>query len=268
MVDATQGHAVPSQIIRKTIPNFFTVGSIVCGLASLLLVRDQYFSLAAFLVVVAMLLDSLDGRTARLIKGMSDFGAQMDSLADMVSFGVVPAFTVVLALYKELADPRYSFAIGCGYAVAVAIRLARFNCRIGVSDKNYFEGLPCPAAAGLVMLMISILLSQGIAYRYVAPSLARGIMMSVTILVSVLMVSNIPFYNFKHVHWTRLKLLWLLLVVVAIGGYILLPWGNWLATVLKVTIVITGGLAFYIVGALFSWPVRCYIKMYYVPKDS
>ncbi len=269
--------------LRQAIPNFFTVGSMVCGLSALFLINAHYLHAAAFMVCIAMLLDSLDGRVARLIHGMSPFGAQMDSLADVISFGVVPAFALAPTLFSFSHCSDISFLVSCLYLTAVAIRLARFNCRIGVASADYFEGLPCPAAAGLVMLLITLLTdhqftrflttpittSLSVVPTAVASTLAwkKLLLTGTALLTSILMVSKIPFYNFKHLHWNWRKLLLCCGALLCLVLLFMHCAPN-TALFVKMALALVVILSLYIMGALLWWPVRCYIVNNYVAKNA
>lgn len=277
MENMVQEQSKFGRIIRQAIPNLFTVGSIICGLSALLIFHDPSEAgyqemLAMGLVMLAMLLDFLDGRTARLIKGSSNFGAQMDSLADMVSFGVVPAFIVMIPhqcwvppdnLIVADGYAGLRFVVGICYAVAVAIRLARFNCRLEVADKNYFEGLPCPASAGLVVIWWVVGRLVGVKDVNDTAKVLEVGSLFLAALSSILMVSNIPFYNFKHVHWTPFKkgVLWTVLLAL---GAVFLALGLFftpLAIIPVLPIIIFVGLSLYILVSLIVWLLRCFIRL-------
>src|ERR1700739_4935016 len=132
----------------SVLPTLFTVGNLFCGYLSIWCSIRGTFETAAYLVIVAAVLDALDGRIARMTNSASEFGEEYDSLADLVSFGVAPA---VLAYSWGLADfPRPGFVASFLFVVCGSMRLARFNIQTKVADKRYFVGLPIPAAAGTI----------------------------------------------------------------------------------------------------------------------
>jgi CDP-diacylglycerol--serine O-phosphatidyltransferase len=171
------------------LPTCFTVGNLFCGFFSLVESARGQFEVAAILIIVAAILDGLDGRIARLTGTTSEFGIQFDSMADVVSFGVAPAFLA----YRWALTPfhRIGWLIAFLYVVCAATRLARFNLRHALADKRYFVGLPSPPAA-------AVLASVGFAFpdppsnRTVSAALAV-----LTTLVAVLMVSRLRYRSFK-----------------------------------------------------------------------
>lgn len=136
------------------LPSLVTTGSIVCGFASIGYTAKSQFELAAWFIFFAMICDALDGKIARMTKGASEFGAQLDSLADVISFGLAPAFIVMRML--EHFPPKIGWVISVLFVVCAALRLARFNVETDADEDShrYFKGLPSPAAAGLVASMV------------------------------------------------------------------------------------------------------------------
>lgn len=203
------------------LPNLFTAGSIFCGVASIMLASNASFVWAAWLIIIAMVCDGLDGRVARLTNTSSKFGIEFDSLADIVAFGVAPAMLVYY--YIPTIGANYSFdgAYGlyrifacCLFVIFGAIRLARFNISATNPDSGYFIGLPIPSAAVILVLWILV----DIKYSLLVPNYSYALLVF-TFLVSILMVSNIRYPNFKKVKW-NLKLFVILLIIlfVAIGS--------------------------------------------------
>jgi CDP-diacylglycerol--serine O-phosphatidyltransferase len=186
--------AKPRRGVRRGIyllPALFTVGNILCGYLSLDYALKGSFPTAAALVFAAAFLDGLDGRVARMTRTTSAFGEQLDSLADVVSFGVAPAFLV----YRwGLADfDRLGLAASFLFLVCGACRLARFNVQVHVVDKRFFVGLPIPAAAGTLSGLIWIFSEP------VPPRELKGVFVAVTIVLSFLMVSTFKYRSFKDV---------------------------------------------------------------------
>ncbi len=174
------------------LPNLFTTGCLFCGFYAVTAAMNGQFDKAAFSIFAAMVMDGLDGRVARLTHTQTAFGAEYDSLSDMVSFGLAPALVMYLWSLSFLAKPGWfaSFV----YAAATALRLARFNTQLGSEDKRYFQGLPSPSAAVIVAGTVWVGETYGLAgdaLRYVA--------IATTTLVALLMVSNFRYYSFKSI---------------------------------------------------------------------
>jgi CDP-diacylglycerol--serine O-phosphatidyltransferase len=170
------------------LPSLFTLANLFCGWACVVYAMKGDVITAAPFIGFAVVLDMLDGRIARMTGTTSDFGVQLDSLADLISFGMAPA---VLAFQWGL-DPlgRMGWAVGFVYLTAAALRLARFNIQV-VTDKRYFVGLPSPAAAGLVAATVFYFPNELTTYRL---SLLGALMLLVP---ALLMVSTIKFQSFK-----------------------------------------------------------------------
>jgi CDP-diacylglycerol--serine O-phosphatidyltransferase len=179
------------------LPNLFTTGTLFAGFYGIVASIDGHFQPAAIAVFIAGLLDGMDGRLARLTNTESEFGKQYDSLADMVAFGMAPAIIVYQWGLKALVE--YGWAWGkLGwlaaflYAVAAALRLARFNVSSKTADRRFFEGLPSPSAAGLVASMVWVAADLEVAGL---PTLA--VVTAVTVLAGALMVSQFAYWSFK-----------------------------------------------------------------------
>jgi CDP-diacylglycerol--serine O-phosphatidyltransferase len=231
------------QSINRLIPNILTLLALCAGLTAMRFALEQRYQLAVIALVVAGVLDGLDGRIARLIGATSKFGAELDSLSDFVCFGVAPA--LMLYLWVMNHGGRFGWAIVLLYAVATALRLARFNTALDDDAKpawtfNYFTGVPAPAGAGLAILPMIMSFELGREY-FEHPWLIGAWI----ILVSVLMVSKIPTFAFKRLrvpHWMVLPIL--LVVGTIAAGLAAEPW-----------------LTLMIVGAIYigSLPVAFYI---------
>src|SRR3954463_1593476 len=152
MTDFDTQRALQKNRVRRCgiylLPNLFTTAALFAGFYAIVQAMNQQFEQAAVAIFVAMVLDGLDGRVARLTRTQSAFGAEYDSLSDMVSFGAAPALVMYEWALKELG--RIGWVGAFVYCVGAALRLARFNTNIGVVDKRFFQGLPSPAAAALV----------------------------------------------------------------------------------------------------------------------
>lgn len=202
-------------VIRKrrkgiyVLPNLFTLAALFGGFYSIVMAINGRFDLAAVGVFCAMVLDSLDGRVARMTNTQSAFGEQMDSLSDMVSFGAAPAVISYVWALKELG--RWGWFAAFVYCACAALRLARFNVNTAVVDKRYFQGLPSPAAAALVAGFIWLCTDLDV----------RGTAMAWPMFVMALyagltMVTNVPFYSFKDISMKR-SVPFVVLVLIAIG---------------------------------------------------
>ena len=174
------------------LPNLFTLAALFGGFYAIVMAMNGNYELAAIGVFCALILDSLDGRVARMTNTQSAFGEQMDSLADMVSFGAAPALISYEWALKGLG--RWGWVAAFVYISCAALRLARFNVNTAVVDKRFFQGLPSPAAAALVMGFMWLMTEMGISGPEVAwPMFACCLYSGLT------MVTNVPFYSFKDV---------------------------------------------------------------------
>jgi CDP-diacylglycerol--serine O-phosphatidyltransferase len=174
------------------LPNLFTTACLFSGFYAILISMKGSFENAAVAIFVAMVMDGLDGRVARLTHTQSAFGAEYDSLADMVAFGLAPALVAYQWALTDLGKVGWTAAFI--YAAATALRLARFNTQLGIADKRYFQGLPSPSAAALVASAIWLATDYGISGADVRWG-ATGL----TALAGLLMVSNFRFHSFKQV---------------------------------------------------------------------
>ncbi len=210
--DPQTSEAVVVRKRRKGIyilPNLFTLAALFGGFYAVVMAMNGRFDLAAVGVFAAMVLDSLDGRVARMTNTQSAFGEQMDSLADMVSFGAAPALIAYEWALRGLG--RWGWIAGFVYCACAALRLARFNVNTGVVDKRYFQGLPSPAAAALVTGFIWIMNDAGVHGGDVAwPMFAMALYAGLT------MVTNVPFYSFKDVKMKR-SVPFAVIVLIALG---------------------------------------------------
>lgn len=185
------------------LPNLFTTAALFGGFFAIIAAMGGRFGEAAAAIFVAMVMDGLDGRVARLTNTASDFGKEYDSLSDMVSFGVAPALVMYQWGFQGLADYGWLWAklgwIGAFYYTGcAALRLARFNTRVAVVDKRFFQGLPSPSAAAVVAGAVWAGSHLGIEGGTLAiPSFV------LTVTVATLMVSNISYYSFKDFSLTR-----------------------------------------------------------------
>lgn len=175
------------------VPNLFTTGALFCGFFAIVQAMQGDFERSAVAIFVAMVLDGLDGRVARLTHTQSAFGAEYDSLSDMVSFGAAPSLVIYEWALKDLG--RVGWVAAFIYCACAALRLARFNTTLEVVDKRFFQGLPSPAAAALVAGFVWVMLVSGIGGGAV-----KWLACGLTIFAGLTMVSNIRYYSFKDVN--------------------------------------------------------------------
>lgn len=209
--DIDAGEAVPRKR-RKGIyilPNLFTLAGLFGGFYAIVMAMNGRFDQAAIGVFAAMVLDSLDGRVARMTNTQSAFGEQMDSLADMVSFGAAPALIAYVWALTSLG--RWGWIAAFVYCACAALRLARFNVNTAVVDKRYFQGLPSPAAAALVAGFIWLMTDAGVTGQEV-----RWVMFALTLYAGLTMVTNVPFYSFKDLSIKR-SVPFAAIVLIALG---------------------------------------------------
>lgn len=193
------------------LPNLFTLAALFAGFFAVVQAMNQRFETAAVAVFIAMVLDGMDGRVARMTHSQSAFGAEFDSLSDMVSFGVAPALIAYEWMLRGLG--KLGWMVAFIYCAGAALRLARFNTMIGVTDKRWFIGLPSPAAAALVAGLVWICH----AYRYTDLPYLNWITLGFTAFAGCSMVVNTRFWSFKELHIRRkVPFVALLLVVLAI----------------------------------------------------
>ena len=183
------------------LPNLFTLAALFGGFYAIVMAMSGRFDMAAIGIFCAMVLDSLDGRVARLTNTQSAFGEQMDSLSDMVSFGAAPALIAYVWALQGLG--RWGWVAAFVYCACAALRLARFNVNTAVVDKRYFQGLPSPAAASLVLGFIWLMTELGVQPGQEAEFLTwkqlTWLMFTFTLYAGLTMVTNVPFYSFKDV---------------------------------------------------------------------
>lgn len=192
-------HSLPAHEVKQRrrgiyiLPSLFTTASLFAGFYAIVQAMNGNFELAPPAIFIAMVLDALDGRVARLTHTESDFGTQYDSLVDMVSFGLAPA--LIMYEWALAGMGKLGWLAAFIYAVGAGLRLARFNTQAASADKRYFTGLASPAAAALVMGFVWVLHSYGIPGRDISI-----VALAVTVAAGVLMVSNIRYRSFKDLN--------------------------------------------------------------------
>ncbi len=203
---------------RVILPNILTLIGVCIGLSSIKFAFDGKFELSIIAVIIAAIIDGLDGRIARLIKGTSKVGKELDSLTDVISFGVAPAFIMYFWSLSEIG--RLGWLISLIYVVCVALRLARFNVSSEAETSwrdNFFEGIPSPAGGVLVLMPLVFSLSEfkflNINYQVIVPTLF--------IIISILLISKIPTYSLKKIVVPRSASIFLLFSVILYFGLVL-----------------------------------------------
>src|SRR3954469_19223663 len=219
MHDGARSHSDESPeegiVVRKRrkgiyiLPNLFTLAALFGGFYAIVMAMNGRFDQAAVGVFCAMVLDSLDGRVARMTNTQSAFGEQMDSLSDMVSFGAAPALIAYEWGLKGLG--RWGWIAAFVYCACAALRLARFNVNTAVVDKRYFQGLPSPAAAALVTGFIWLMTDYGFKGYEVAWA-----MFAFALYAGLTMVTNVPFYSFKDISMKK-SVPFAVIVLIALG---------------------------------------------------
>ena len=218
------------------LPNLLTTAALFAGFFAIVQGMNGHFEMAAQAIFIAMVLDGLDGRVARLTHTQSAFGAEYDSLSDMVSFGAAPALVIYEWSLRGMG--KLGWLAAFIYCAGTALRLARFNTQLAVADKRWFTGLPSPAADAVLAGMVWVL--NGV-YE-VSGGDIQWLVWAVTIFAGLSMVSNIKFYSFKDLNlrrsvpfWAVLlvmlgfvvisldqaRVLWALFLVYALSGYVL-----------------------------------------------
>jgi len=191
------------------LPNLFTTAALFGGFYAIVQAMNQHYEIAAVAIYIAMVLDGLDGRIARLTRTQSEFGAQYDSLSDMVSFGAAPALVIYEWALKGLG--KLGWVAAFVYCAGAALRLARFNTNIEVVDKRWFQGLPSPAAAALVAGLIWVMSDLGLG----GETWLVWLSWVVTMFAGITMVTNVPFYSFKDINLKKSVPFWAALAIVA-----------------------------------------------------
>ena len=204
---------------RVILPNMLTLIGVCIGLSSIRFALDGKFEFAIIAIMFAALIDGLDGRIARLIKGTSKVGKELDSLTDMISFGVAPAF--IMYFWKLNTLGRFGWLLCLIYVICVALRLARFNVNTGQAPSwrdNFFEGVPSPAGGILVLTPLIFSLTSfdfvNINYDIVVPVFF--------IITSLLLISKFPSYSFKKIVIQRKATIFLLFGIVLFFGLLLI----------------------------------------------
>jgi CDP-diacylglycerol--serine O-phosphatidyltransferase len=199
------------------LPNLFTTAALFAGFYSVVAAMKGHFDIAAIAVFIAMVADTLDGRVARMTNTQTAFGAEYDSLSDMVAFGIAPALIVYSWSLSHLG--KLGWLVAFLYAAGTALRLARFNTQSHDTDKRYFQGLPCPAAAGVITG------SVWVGYAYGVQGILIAIPVAIlTVMIAALMVSTVRYHSFKQIDLRgKVPFFVLLIPVLIIAGIAIDP---------------------------------------------
>ena len=214
---------IPGLSINRLIPNILTLLALCAGLTSIRFGLHGSWEKAVLSIILAGILDGLDGRVARLLQGTSKFGAELDSLSDFVSFGVAPA--MLLYFWTMQGAGGLGWALVMLYTVCCGLRLARFNTMLGQADLppyayNFFTGVPAPAAAGVVLLPMVASFEFGNGF-FDSPTVVAVFLLG----VSFLMVSTIPTFSFKKVRVPNNWVLPILLIIGVLAAFLVTePW--------------------------------------------
>ena len=213
--DYDQQRAIRKNRIRRRgiylLPNLFTTAALFAGFYAIVQAMNLTFDLAAIAIFYAMVLDALDGRVARLTRTQSAFGAEYDSLSDMVSFGAAPALVMYEWVLRDMG--KLGWIAAFVYCVCTALRLARFNTMLDVADKRWFTGIPSPAAAALVAGFVFIVDDYNI-----DPLTIKWWAFGVTVFAGLTMASNLKYWSFKSINLKKsVPFVAILLIAVAIA---------------------------------------------------
>ncbi|MGB2739370.1 MAG: CDP-diacylglycerol--serine O-phosphatidyltransferase [Cognaticolwellia sp.] len=191
------------------LPNLLTTAGLFSGFYAVVSSMNGHFISAAVAIFIAMIFDGLDGRVARMTNTQSEFGAEYDSMADMLSFGIAPG--IVAYNWALSSFGKFGWLAAFIYVACAALRLARFNTQVGVADKRYFQGLASPAAAGVIASLIWV------GSEYKIDGQEYGLIIGIiTIILGLLMVSNFRYNSFKEVDWKgKVNFVVVLLIVLA-----------------------------------------------------
>lgn len=183
------------------LPNLFTTSALLAGFYSIIATMNSDFTAGAIAIIVAMALDGFDGRVARMTNTATAFGAEYDSMADMVSFGAAPALLVYQWSLSSLQPTTYGqlgWVVAFVFTACCGLRLARFTVQVGTADKRFFQGLACPSAAAVLASLVWVCVEFGIQ----GPDFV-WLVIPVTVLTAILMVSSFAYYSFKDLGTSR-----------------------------------------------------------------
>jgi CDP-diacylglycerol--serine O-phosphatidyltransferase len=214
------------------LPNLFTTGALFSGFYAITSAINHHFEAAAVSLFIAMILDGLDGRVARLTNTQSEFGVQYDSLSDMVSFGVAPGLVMYLWAFTSLG--KVGLFAAFVHTAGGALRLARFNTQVETADKRYFQGLPSPAAAAV----LAGFLWMSLEYKYDVDSI-KYLVLLLTVCTGLLMVSNFRYSSFKEIDFKG-KVPFVMAIAVMLGFSFIMAQPQTMLFVLSIAYAISG----------------------------
>lgn len=200
------------------LPNLFTTAALMAGFYAIIAAFNANYDASAIAIVAAMVLDGFDGRVARMTNTTSAFGAEYDSMSDMVSFGVAPAFLVYAWSLSSMSVVKYGhlgWVCAFFYTACCGLRLARFNVQVGKADKRFFQGLACPAAAALIACTVWVIDDIGVPGREIA-----FLSFFVTLFTGMLMVSNFTYYSFKDLGSRRTVPFFVTLILILLVVFV------------------------------------------------
>jgi CDP-diacylglycerol---serine O-phosphatidyltransferase len=210
-------------MIAKSIPSLLTVGNLFLGIIAIIMVFNEKPGMAAVMVLIAMLLDGVDGRVARALNAQSEFGKELDSLSDVISFGVAPAFIMYVVAFQDLS-PALAWIVTAIFPICGALRLARFN--VITSNAGYFIGLPIPAAGGVLATLALF-----------KDDIPVSVLLTCSLVLSFLMVSTVRYPNFKKVGIPR-NAVWAVPIIVVISVVLGLLFEHQLSKILFVPLLL------------------------------
>lgn len=210
-------------MLTKSLPSIFTIGNLFLGIVAIILVFNEEPDLAAIMVIIAMLLDGLDGRVARALNVQSEFGKELDSLSDIISFGVAPAFIMYVVGFQGM-NPAAGWIVTAVFPICGALRLARFNVIAGIP--GYFVGLPIPAAGG-VLCTLALFHNE----------IATVVLLTSTLLLSYLMISNVKYPNFKKVGIPKATI-WIIPIIIVVAVLLAVHYSGLLSKLIFVPLVV------------------------------
>jgi len=219
MPDTQPEPFIPKTRLRRRgiylLPNLFTTAALFSGFFAIIQAMNGNFEYAAIAIFIAMVLDGLDGRVARLTQTQSEFGAEYDSMSDMVSFGVAPALIVYEWALKDMS--QWGWIAAFVYCACAALRLARFNTNIDVIDKRFFQGLPSPAAAALIAGLVWVTM-----HFQIEGTDIKWLVLILTLFAGLTMVSNIPYYSGKEINLRR-RVPFVSILLLVLFFFVLIP---------------------------------------------
>jgi CDP-diacylglycerol--serine O-phosphatidyltransferase len=207
----------------KSLPNWFTVGNLFLGVLAIIMVFNGKSDVASILVIVAMLLDGLDGRVARALNAQSEFGKELDSLSDVISFGVAPAFVMYVAAFQGL-NPALGWIVTALFPICGALRLARYNVSDGLP--GFFLGLPIPAAGGVLSTLALF-----------AEDIPIWVMVASSLGLSYLMVSTVKYPNFKQLGLSK-RVIWITPFIIIACAAVAVLHPGWVSKLLFIPLLL------------------------------